>query len=68
MVDIDKNQCKGCELCIINCKFEALVRGTERNSKGYIVPAYIADKCTSCKMCEFICPDLAITVIKENEL
>lgn len=66
MIDIDKNQCKGCELCITACKFEALSHGTERTAKGYIVPDHDNDKCTSCRMCEYICPDLAITVVKEK--
>ena len=66
MVDIDKNQCKGCELCVTSCKFEALTHGTQRTPKGYLVPAYDPEKCTACKMCEYICPDLAITVTKEG--
>jgi 2-oxoglutarate ferredoxin oxidoreductase subunit delta len=66
MVEIDKKQCKGCELCVASCKFEALTSGTERNAKGYIVPAHDAEKCTGCMMCELICPDLAITVVKER--
>jgi len=67
MVEIDKSQCKGCNLCIVSCKFGALEIGTERTAKGYIVPEYDAEKCTGCKMCEYICPDLAITVIKEDQ-
>ena len=67
MWEIDKNQCKGCELCLAVCKFEALEPGTERNAKGYIVPSHNDDNCTSCKMCDHICPDMAITVTKEKK-
>lgn len=67
MVDIDKHQCKGCEICVATCKFEALRHGSERNAKGYLVPVYDSEKCTGCRMCEFICPDLAITFIQEGK-
>ncbi len=67
MWKIDKDQCKGCELCIAVCKNEALKPGKERNSKGYLVPEHISKICISCMMCDLICPDMAITVTREKE-
>ena len=33
----------------------------------YPAPAHGPENCTFCKSCEFICPELAITVEKERE-
>ncbi|MGL5512881.1 MAG: 4Fe-4S dicluster domain-containing protein [Sporomusa sp.] len=62
---IDVNYCKGCNLCVAICPKEALVKGHNRNSKGYIVPDSKADKCVNCKNCEIVCPELAISLTKE---
>ncbi len=65
-VIIDPVYCKGCELCLVVCKFEALTIGTERNAKGYLTPTINADKCTQCRNCEIICPEMTITVVAEK--
>ncbi|MDR2743960.1 MAG: 4Fe-4S binding protein [Desulfovibrio sp.] len=65
-VSIDAVYCKGCELCIAVCKNKALTRGTTRNAKGYLTPHWTEDACVSCRNCELTCPELAITVEKEE--
>jgi len=64
---IDDRYCKGCNLCIAVCPKEALLAGTQRTQKGYLMPAAVPEKCTQCMNCEIICPDFAITVVKEDE-
>ena len=60
---IDEAYCKGCELCLVVCKTQALGVGAARNAKGYRLPAYNGDACVACGSCEWICPELAITVL-----
>ena len=39
---------------------------SERSDRGYLMPAVTDSKlCVGCMMCERICPDLCISVIKE---
>ena len=63
-VTIDKNRCKGCELCITVCPTKILKLDTTRvNSRGYF-PAIIYNlaECSGCGSCAKICPDSVITV------
>ncbi len=60
---IDKLYCKGCQLCIEVCPKNVYDLSTERNTKGYLVPAVARlEDCVGCLTCEMTCPDLAITV------
>ena len=63
---IDKTYCKGCNLCAVVCKPQALSKGNERNAKGYLTPEWDAEKCVQCENCAITCPELAITVKKEK--
>jgi 2-oxoglutarate ferredoxin oxidoreductase subunit delta len=63
---IDANVCKGCLLCLEECPKKALSPGTERSAKGYLMPAPDTATCVSCGLCELLCPDQAITTIKEE--
>jgi len=46
-VYIDKNRCKGCELCIHACPENVLAMSEEINAKGYFVPMVAhPDDCT----------------------
>lgn len=66
-VIIDREVCKGCELCVSACKRGVLEMDIENlNKKGYYpVNATDEDKCTGCTNCAIICPDSAISIIKE---
>lgn len=62
-ISIDHNVCKGCHLCIDQCPNDVLEVSTNRNSKGYVMPAVARiDDCITCMLCEMICPDMAIIV------
>lgn len=64
-VIIDTAYCKGCELCLVVCKPQALSTGTVRNAKGYLVPTVDQNACVSCGNCELTCPEMAVTVEEE---
>ncbi len=65
-VEIDIEQCKGCNLCVLHCPTECLaLNTTETNSYGLHF-AYLVDeeKCIGCANCGGICPEGAITVFR----
>jgi len=58
---IDKERCKGCELCVSVCTSALLSMSKQLNSKGY----HYAERngmgpCNGCQQCVQICPDAAI--------
>lgn len=57
---IDKDQCKGCFLCVNVCPKGALSKGTERGKLGYLLPKTEDEKCIGCQSCALVCPDLSI--------
>jgi len=60
---VDKEVCKGCELCIYFCPKGVFEMSKQRNKKGFIFSeAKHPEKCILCKICEINCPDLAIYV------
>lgn len=62
---IDKERCKGCELCITTCPRTVLVMSDDINRSGYHYSVYQQkEKCTSCTFCAIICPDVCIEVYK----
>ena len=71
-VEIDIQKCKGCELCTVVCKEDALHLSKEINNKGYRYLVAINDNCNGCANCALICPDGVIkvyrTVLKKKEL
>lgn len=66
-VTIDKNVCKGCELCAAVCPQHILALSREKlNAKGYHPMEVVEpEKCLGCAFCAIMCPDCAIVVEKE---
>jgi len=63
---IEENICKGCAVCVSACPKDILVISSRRNAKGVnIVEVVDEKKCIECKICEDICPDLAIWVCND---
>lgn len=67
-VTIERDRCKGCELCTHVCPKEVLAMSKEINDKGYFFSNVVAqEKCIGCRFCGFMCPDVAITVQQLEE-
>ncbi len=62
---VDKEKCKGCELCVVVCPTNVIRLAQEVNGKGYHF-AYmeIPVACTGCTNCALVCPDSVITVYR----
>ena len=62
-IKIDKNYCKGCELCVFACPMQIISMSKEINLKGYyIAQVHEPTKCIGCMICAITCPDIAIEV------
>lgn len=67
-IKIKEEYCKGCGFCVEICPKNVLKQNNKTNSRGYVLPEIInIEECIGCKKCELICPDMAITVIKEED-
>jgi len=68
-VNINKERCKGCNLCVISCPTECLALNTSDTNVYGLHYAYLAEpeKCIACQNCAVICPDAAIEVYKERK-
>ncbi|CUS80982.1 2-oxoglutarate ferredoxin oxidoreductase subunit delta [Candidatus Kryptonium thompsonii] len=68
-IKIDKEQCKGCTLCIETCPVDVLKISDKFNSRGYHYAEYVGDGCTGCGVCFYACPEPgAITVYKRGAI
>ncbi len=62
-VTIERNRCKGCELCVHVCPKQVLAMSKDINDKGYFFSHVVNQPvCIGCRFCAFICPDVAIEV------
>ncbi|MCM8819246.1 MAG: 4Fe-4S binding protein [Candidatus Omnitrophica bacterium] len=62
-VIIEKDKCKGCQLCIFYCPTKKIVLSSELNKKG-IKFAKPTDNinCIGCGFCFVVCPDNCIEI------
>lgn len=65
-IEIDIQKCKGCELCAVVCKEDALHLSKEINNKGYRYIVAINDNCNGCVNCALVCPDAVIRVYRTS--
>ena len=63
-IKINKQRCKGCYLCVVNCPKNLIRISPDMNIKGIKPVIFSGGKCTGCGMCAVICPDGVITIIK----
>ncbi len=74
-IEIDKELCKGCGLCISVCPLSRIEISDQLNTKGYYPAKFIEEhpeetserKCTGCALCAITCPDVAIEVYREEK-
>ena len=58
-VEINLSWCKSCSICVAFCPTDALT-ADEVGTPSFTYPG----KCTGCGLCEMMCPDFAIEVIR----
>ena len=68
MIEVREDWCKGCNICIDRCPVNALEESDILNRRG-VRPPKLKDKndCNFCRLCELICPDLAITEFPDEK-
>lgn len=67
-IQIIKDRCKGCRICVEVCQAKVLEVAEEPNILGHH-PPYISklESCTNCGLCEMLCPDFAISTRVKQE-
>jgi Pyruvate/2-oxoacid:ferredoxin oxidoreductase delta subunit len=64
-VRIDRNECKGCGLCIEACPPKCLALEEGLSPYGVHPAYYLGEGCTGCGICFYACPEPgAITVFR----
>lgn len=64
---IDRERCKGCELCVDFCPRTVLSLSPKLNSRGqHYATATNPASCIGCAQCSDICPDAAIEIEEEE--
>lgn len=53
----NRELCKGCGYCILQCPKDALSFSSTVNRKGYNVVDIDQEKCIQCAICYTVCPD-----------
>jgi len=66
---INKEFCKGCELCTTACTFKLIRMGRHFNRSGNYYAEFVdpEGRCTGCTLCAEMCPDVAIEVWKAKK-
>jgi 2-oxoglutarate ferredoxin oxidoreductase subunit delta len=65
LLRIDRDECKGCGLCIEACPPKVIRLSEGLNHYGYRTAAYAGAGCTACGICFLACPEPgAITVLR----
>ncbi|UCD15649.1 MAG: 4Fe-4S dicluster domain-containing protein [Candidatus Omnitrophota bacterium] len=67
-VEIKKDKCKGCRLCILYCPTKHLKLSPQFNKKGrqFVEPRETTG-CVGCGFCFSMCPDACIEIYTKDE-
>lgn len=64
---VNKDHCKGCELCISACPQGIISMSKQITVKGYFhAQVHDPSRCLGCRLCAVICPDVAIEVHQQG--
>ncbi len=65
-IEIDREACKGCQLCVSFCPKGIICIAGKANAAGYLPAEFKRDEsCTGCAICGLVCPEVAIEVYRE---
>jgi len=65
-IEIDREFCKGCQMCIAFCPKNAISTSDKLNANGYQVVSFNGNgECTGCAVCALVCPEAAIEVYRD---
>ncbi len=68
-IKINEERCKGCGLCVNECRRECIKMGERVSKSGYILAEFDNTKgCNACKLCAIACPEAAIEVFELVEV
>ena len=63
-VEIHRDECKGCAVCVAACPHGCLVIGDTLNLMGYQYVEFVGnDRCTACGLCYTVCPEPGALVV-----
>ena len=66
---IERDQCKGCRLCVQVCPRHCITLGSEINKLGYQFARFERYTCNACGLCFYVCPEPgAITVFRDEPI
>lgn len=63
-IEIDRERCKGCEICIFFCPNKDIALSDELNAGGYLPAHFKNSDCSGCGVCALVCPEVAIEVYR----
>jgi len=67
-IEIDVELCKGCGFCVEVCPVKIIrMSGKINKHSSHYAEVTVMDKCTGCRLCGLVCPDVAITVWKDKK-
>jgi len=61
-VEIIKDRCKGCGLCLLWCPLKHISFSSDLNKRGVQYAKENNNRCSGCGICYVVCPDYCITV------
>jgi len=65
-INIDKDRCKSCKLCLEYCPLICFEMSEKLNRRGVaFAKTKINYKCSGCGACFFICPETCIEINEE---
>lgn len=68
MIQVNKDACKGCGICIEICPAKILKMSSSLNNRGVHFPIVVDEsKCTQCQNCVIYCPDFVMVVEKDEK-
>ncbi len=65
-VVVEKERCKGCELCIPACPPAVLSMSSDVNEIGFRYPELVPG-CTGCSACLLVCPDFVFEIFRYEQ-